>query len=351
MHTRKRIQPRIAARLVCLLPILMTEMSVRADVVQLKTQETRVWAMKKDMELVMLTDDGSIEIMSHDQDSIRIEITRRVRARHEKEAKQILDDISIDVRESRNRLIMRERHTEGNQLHLLDLLNPNKWKKLSQTHVRVDYRVTLPFRSRLRIKHDEGDVHAENLSGTIFISIDEGDCRLKNIRFQNCRVEIDEGNILLNDMTGEPDSYMRLSCDEGRVSMDHITGSEAMIKLDEGHIRMKQVRVHRLTCLCDEGHISAGLISNPQGKYEFSTSEGDIEIRLINERSIRVALFAEEGRINSNRDLEIRRSDESEQVRMQIGESADTYLKAFTEEGDIRFYQNSVESDFRDRSH
>jgi hypothetical protein len=207
----------------------------------------------------------------------------------------------------------------------------------------VDYRVMIPAGLRFRLKHDEGDVSAENLSGSFYISIDEGDCRLKHINYQNCRVEVDEGKIRISHSRGDENSELRLYCDEGSVRLDSINGHQAKIEADEGRIHMERIRMDRLECFIEEGRIFTELILMPHARYEFNNEEGDIEIRLLNEAPIRIALFAEEGRIDSNLDLKIRRSDESEQARFERGKSADSYLKAFAEEGDIQLLQNVIE--------
>ncbi|MBN2105685.1 DUF4097 family beta strand repeat protein [bacterium] len=335
-------------RFIRLIVILFTCMFVcysgYSKPIKVQTNETLLFQMEANGELVMITDEGYIEIHSHHQDSVKIEITKTAWAKTERRANWILKNLTVDVRRKGRRLIVREQYEGNDDFDIFDLFDPDKWHAGIRTDKNVHYRVTVPAGLRLRIKHDEGDVSAENLEASFSILIDEGDCQLNNIYSKDCRVEVDEGDILLRHFFGKKYSEIQLYCDEGTVKLDSITGHKAIVAVDEGRIIMEQIRLDMIECMIDEGYIFSELIPAHHGKYDFMTSEGDIEIRFLKKVPVRIAIHAEEGRINSNLDLKIRRSDEGEQVRMELGQSAGALLKVFTEEGDIQFYQNNDES-------
>ncbi|MFC1569206.1 DUF4097 family beta strand repeat-containing protein [bacterium] len=307
---------------------------------EIQKQEIWIDTIEPGTELIMVTDEGNIDINSWDLDSIRIEITKHGWGRTERKANQVLDNIYIDIQDNEHRLIVRERYTGKDDFNVLDLLEPKNWQGISGGHKRVDYKIIMPCKMNYKLKHDEGDVSIENLKGSFSISMNEGRCQLKNISYNDCRIEIDEGEIVLNRLIGENNSELHLYCDEGWIQGDSLTGDQAIFEVDDGHVRLEDIKYNILDCLVDEGNILAALHLVPQGRYDLSSSEGDIKIQLLNDVPIRVMLYSEGGRIDTNLDLKIRRSNESEKVRDILGKSAETFLKVLAEEGDIQLYQN-----------
>jgi len=310
--------------------------------IQVEGHETKCYQVEPNSELLMITDTGNIEIQSCHQDSVKIEIIKTAYAKTERKANWILENIAVDVRRKGHRLILRERYEGKEDFSIFDLFDPEKWHSGVRTNKNVDYRVSIPAGMRFRIKHDEGDVSAENLEASFSILIEEGDCRLSNIYSKHCQVEVEEGDIILNHFIGQKYGELKLFCDEGAVRLDSIAGNQASILVDEGTIILKQIQLNMLECRIDEGQIYTELKPKNHDKYDLSATEGDIEIRLLNEIPIWISLYADEGRINSNLDLEVRRSDESERARVQLGVSANVYLKTFTQEGDILFFKTEL---------
>ena len=300
---------------------------------EIQKTETRVYAVSAGTEFVMLTDDGDIRLHTWDKDSIRIEIVKHARGRTERKAKLMLEKISIDVRSSEKRLVLQEHYQDKDDFSILDLFEPANWHERK----RIDYKVIVPQGLICKIKHDDGDILAENIRGSVHISLDEGEVQLSNLVFNTCRVEIDEGKLLLKRMTGEKNSEMQLYCDEGVIHLDSVSVDQVNIEVDEGRVRMKNADIDRFECLIDEGHIHAEIYPDVHGRYILSCSEGDIAVTLLNQVPMRVAIYCEDGRITSNLGLKIRRSEESEQVRGSLGEPADAYFKLYTDEGDIQF--------------
>jgi len=148
---------------------------------------------------------------------------------------------------------------------------------------------------------------------------------------------VDEADVLIENAAHSEKGYCRIDMDEGDIRFDNVEMKSIEVQCDEGDIFGDQIMANEFRILSDEGHIDVAFDPQTDGRYAFNTDEGDIELTLPRSSSVQVKLWTDEGRIQTNTDLIVRRFDDGEQVEGEIGQAGGAMLKASTDEGDIRF--------------
>lgn len=303
--------------------------------------EEKHYPMPSGGRIVLTADDGDIEISSWEREEVYLKITKRTWGENSREADQILENMEIEIREEKDGLVIREmdtRETE-NQFHLLDLFDPNFWRDRGRSGGVVDFELTVPEHIHLRLRCDEGNVNVSRIQGEIYIEVDEGDVDLKDIVTPQMIVGVDEGDVDVRKIESQDRGMINIETDEGSILIEEGQIGEADIGADEGDIIFRNVVVERFWFGTDEGDIEVDFHPMKNGKYRLEADEGDVEISLRDDADLQVVLQTNEGWIDSDFDLDVRRRDEAERAEGTIGQGEGT-LRVYTEEGDIRLLKN-----------
>ena len=300
--------------------------------------ETKSIPFDQDGVLTLSADDGEVEIEAWDQASIQLDIIYRAWGSTQAKAETRLDELRVEVIESRNRVVIKETSYEkSDNFGLFDILDSDFWKEKRWSNGQIDFNVKVPEQIKIKLSHDSGPLSISGTKGPVHISADEGRLTLSDLRTDEIHVEVDEADVLIENAAHSEKGYCRIDMDEGDIRFDNVEMKSIEVQCDEGDIFGDQIMANEFRILSDEGHIDVAFDPQTDGRYAFNTDEGDIELTLPRSSSVQVKLWTDEGRIQTNTDLIVRRFDDGEQVEGEIGQAGGAMLKASTDEGDIRF--------------
>lgn len=299
--------------------------------------ESRSFAFAGGGELTILSEDGEMDIQSWDRDSLRVETTRRAWGSTWRKAEAVLKTLHVQFIESSDRIEIRERNENTSRsIGLFDILDGDFWREKGWRDARIDYVIRVPEQIRIKLRHDTGPVSIQGTEGDVRVSADEGEVRLSRIRSDDIMVETDEADVRLEDVAQQHSGLCRIALDEGDIRCTNIEMHALDIECDEGDVFAADADVLECRVTADEGRIRFSFDPREAGRYAFSTDEGFIDLILPQSAQVRMHFWTEEGRIQTNADLPVRRFDEGEQLEADLGDHPSARLKASTDEGDIR---------------
>ena len=318
-------------------PFLLLSSSSYADR-EVKETEEQTFEMEPGGVIKISVDEGFVNIRSWDRSEVEIRMTKYARGKNKREAQRLLKDIEVEIEQTGNRLIIREREFEDESYSLFDLFDPDTWNRMCGRSTWVDFDVSVPREIDLDVISDEGDVAISNVEGEIEVDSDEGDIEMEGIRSDRVTLLADEGDMLLEHIrarSSSSSSRLVIDTDEGDMELVDVEMDRVEIESDEGDVMAEMLRCEHLDFYSDEGNIDADLIMLPDGDYRCQTDEGDIVLFLPDDASFSITARSDEGEIRSDFPLRVREVADGERVDDVVGEGgAHVYL--FVDEGIIR---------------
>ena len=297
------------------------------------SKETRTFELNQGGDVIIICDDGFIHVKTWNRDEVKMVMTKGARAHSKSMAMEKLERIELDIEHSSKRLYVREvQIKDDNQFSFWDLFDPDQWSRLNNS-TWIDFELTVPVQSNLRLETDEGDIEVGRLKGNIEIETDEGDVELSAIAFDDMIVTLDEGDLFCSDLTAA-EGRVNIETDEGRVRIEDAVLDKLRLECDEGDVSIKKLRARVIDVDSDEGDLEFDMEMMSNGRYGFSSDEGDVEILIPARSSAELTLETDDGRIRTDFGLSIDRGDDGERVRETIGRG-EARLEVYTDDGNI----------------
>ncbi len=313
--------------------LLMPAAVFSSDVKDIKKVEEKTFKLKKGAAIVIEADNGYVKVEGWDGNEVYLKIIKRAWGNNRRRNEEYFEEIEVDIRKTDNKLIIRDMTNREKNNHLFDLLNSDRWRRRTS----VDFELKIPKDMVLEILCDEGDVTISDASCKMYIEVDEGDVELKNVYTQHLDVEVDEGDFICKGLNKEgktKDSRISVRADEGTVEFLNVTAEELEVQCDEGDIILENGSFTVVDIDTDEGDIEFECPIPESGDFRFYTDEGDIYIYVNRSPSVRIELTADDGKIDSDFDLDFDDRDDGEKAYGKI-ESGSAKLYARTSEGKI----------------
>lgn len=268
---------------------------------------------------------GDITVTGGSGDEIRIEAIKRARSRSGEDAKQLLDELRIDVIETGTRVEVRTQY-------------PRNRRNYSGS---VDYTITMPsggsatLRSvsgNVRVTNVKGELRAESVSGDMVTS---GATRLSLVKTVSGDIEVTDaaadGEVTVSTVSGDLTARglkaraVDLSSVSGDVILTSVTTDRAIVKTVSGGVEY-----------------SGPLTRN--GRYEMTAHSGTIRLMVSETSGFEVEATTFNGDVRSDFPLTLRfgtddqdggrRGRSNRSIRGSFGDaSAIVHLKSFS--GDI----------------
>lgn len=294
--------------------------------------EQKSFEMKPGGSIIVISDEGNISVNSWESNEVKLVMKKRAWARSKSEAKELLKKLEIEIEHTANLSIRQVKFYDERHFSFWDIFDPDNWGKHNWS-VTVDFELTVPRQSDLRLETDEGDVDVTDILGDLEIAVDEGNVELKDIEYNHINVKIDEGDFDCYNLMGDG-GRINLETDEGTIRLEKGKVTKLLADCDEGDIYLKDIELGNCELNTDEGDIEARMSLQPQGKYRLSTDEGNVRIYLSKNINLDVKLETAEGDIDTDFDLTITELDDGERARGTIGDGS-AQLEVYTDEGDI----------------
>ncbi len=317
----------IAICLFCLSAALYSE--------EINKEEVKTFALNPGGSVILKADEGDVVVNTWSKPEIRIRMIKRAWGRSKREAARNMEKIRVDISPFKNRIIIQEKKWEG-ESSFLSIFRV-RYNRYGQ---RVDFELTVPKKTNLKIECDEGDVRISNVEGKIKVETDEGDLNLDEIVSDLIQLQADEGSVNCSKIESRGKGYLKADVDEGNFNLDDSKVHEIDVNCDEGRIFIEETITDRFRLYCDEGSITVSFIPSDEGDYEIGADEGNISIRIPEECNLKLVLRSEEGKIINDFGLSKSKMDDGELLRGVIGRSS-ALLRARTDEGDIRVMKNN----------
>ena len=300
---------------------------------EIEKVEEKNFSLKPGSLISIAADEGDIMVSSWDKDNVFLKMTKRAWGRSRKEAEHFLENITVKIYQSDDKLTIKEVERDQRDFRFSDLFDHDFWES-GGYGTSVDFELKVPENINVKLGCDEGDVEVTEIKGEINIEVDEGDITVSNVISEDIQIYVDEGDIYLTEIENSEKGFLNIETDEGDIVIRGGNLGEVDIDSDEGDILINTNTLVRSWISTDEGDIELWFLPLENGDYRLETDEGDIEITLPEDSDIDVRLQTSEGRIDTEFSLEVYDRDEGESVDGVIGKNL-SYLKAYTDEGHI----------------
>jgi DUF4097 and DUF4098 domain-containing protein YvlB len=226
---------------------------------------------------------GEINIESHPENKIIIDVLKVVEADNSEKGKRIADKIEVIIENYDSEVEIRTKYSP--------LKSRSFWEKVwdfdEKSSGYVDYHIVVPEKIKLDVSSASGDVKISNASGPVEVSSTSGDVWMKKIRGDlnlettsgDVEISMVEGNVVVSGTSSDLKMFdvkgnLDLSSTSGNCSAEGVVGS-IQINNTSGDISLKEMG----------GNIEATTVSGDmiidqiEGGLHLETTSGDIEVK------------------------------------------------------------------------
>ena len=279
-------------------------------------------------------DEGFIKVKSWDKPEVHLTWTKRIWGKNKKQAEEIMELVEVRINQTGNRLHIKVvEPREMRNFSFWDLFDPDTWGSHDRRSPVVDFELTVPREVNLSLSNDEGNVTVSSIKGDVDIDVDEGEIKIRDIEFGEINLYADEGNISATNLKNI-DGAISIEVDEGDVLLEDVITNKLRMECDEGDATFRNFTCGSCNITTDEGDIELNIILEQENRYQVYTDEGNVYFYLPDNPDVRFDLETEDGRIRTDFDLKIKKRDDWQQCRDEIGNGS-SLIKAYTDEGVI----------------
>jgi Ni/Co efflux regulator RcnB len=219
---------------------------------------------------------------------ITVEIIETARGRDDADAKEMLQLVEVEVVERNNRVEVRTRYPQGDEMRRNNRRNVNVW---------VTYNVTAPAGSRVRAtsisgsimaRDIRGEVSAESVSGTVRI-INGG--RVASAKSISGNVEVTESEI---------DGSLNASTASGTVVLRKVKARQVEAGSISGDVVLEDVDAQQVEGQTVSGSVKFGGALARGGRYEFTSHSGSVNVALAGNAGFEIEATSFSGSIRSD---------------------------------------------------
>jgi Putative adhesin len=273
--------------------------SQRQDFREQTERTTRTFRGSQELQLANVS--GDIMITRGGGNEIAVEIIKTARGRDDADARELLQLVEVDIAERNNRVEVRTRYPQGDEMRRNNRRNFN---------VSVAYNVTAPAGARVRAtsisgaitaKDIRGDVSAESVSGTVRI-INGG--RVASAKSISGDVEVTESEI---------DGSLNASTASGSVVLRKVKARQVEVGSISGDVVIEDVDAAQVEGQTVSGSVRFGGALARGGRYELTSHSGTLTVGLAADAGFEVEATSFSGSIRS--DFSFGNSGDSERGR------------------------------------
>jgi DUF4097 and DUF4098 domain-containing protein YvlB len=261
-------------------------------------RQTRTLKLGPSGQLDLTNISGDVTITAGGRDETTIEIVKRGRGPTDEEARRQLGLVEAEIIERAGRAEVRVRYTEGERRY----------------NASVDYNVTTPAGTRVRIRSVSGDVRVTGVKGEVDLETVSGDVTLDGIG-QLTHAKTVSGDLEISGV--DVDGTLDASSVSGDLTARRIKARRVELGTVSGTVDVSDVTCDSATARTMSGDVRfAGSLAK-SGRYEFTSHSGDVQLSLGGDVGFEIEASTFSGSINSDLPLTVggrsgqRRSDRS----------------------------------------
>lgn len=210
------------------------------------------------------TQGGDITVKTADITEVRITAKQVIRASTEKEADEILQDLTLTLEQNGNDILAEAKFEKGR----------SGWHFGNWPPVNVSFEVTVPRHFNLNLNTSGGDITAGSVTGNVRARTSGG-----SMKFDRVDGEIDAhtsgGDIVLKEGTARA----KLGTSGGNIEIDR-AGGPTEVSTSGGDIAINSV-TQLISATTSGGNVRATLTEPLKQDAVLSTSGGDVRVRIV----------------------------------------------------------------------
>jgi hypothetical protein len=264
---------------------------------------------------------GDIVVTGGSGDEVRIEAVKRARSR-DGDAKQLLDELRIEVIETANRVEVR-----------------TQYPRRRNYSGSVDYTIAMPSGASATLHSVSGDVRVTNVKGELRAESVSGDMMTSGAT-QLSLVKTVSGDIDVTDAAAAGE--VTVSTVSGTLTARGLKARSVDLNSVSGDVIVTNVATERATVKSVSGNVEYNGALARNGRYEMTTHSGDVRLAVTDATGFELEATTFSGDVRSDFPLTLRggpggdegRGRRSQSIRGSYGDaSALVDLKSFS--GDI----------------
>ncbi|HEY5219916.1 MAG TPA: DUF4097 family beta strand repeat-containing protein [Gemmatimonadaceae bacterium] len=154
--------------------------------------------------------------------------------------------------------------------------------------------ITVPVGTRISAQSREGTVNIQGTKGAVSVRTQNGD-----VKVQDAAGHIDFGTLSGDITASELNGDVNASSVSGDVVLSSVTGNVSATTVS-GNVRLENVTSHSITAQSTSSDVSFQGIIAPDGRYEFTTHSGDVELAIPPAASAQLTVSTWNGSIDSD---------------------------------------------------
>jgi hypothetical protein len=227
---------------------------------------------------------GRITVTGSGDRDIRVVATKRVREQDEAEAARALAALDLDVMHSGSRVEIRTSNQRGRR------------------RAFIDYDVTVPVATRVRLHTISGDIKATNLKGPLNVQSVSGAIAVDGVSGVG-EIKSVSGDLTLGSIGSDGD--LSIGSVSGEVIVRSIKGRGLDLQTVSGDIQLASVTCERASIRSVSGEIDYTGPLARGGRYEFKLHSGNIRLSPTNQMGFELRATSFSGEIQSDLPLTI----------------------------------------------
>ncbi len=299
---------------------------------EIHEEEVQTVPLRSGARFTIRMGDGAVRLSTWNKDEAEIHILRRVWASNRRRAQERMEELEVEVRRHGDdvQVVVYDRG-ERREVSFWDLFNPETWQ--SDRGAEVEFDVRVPEGVRIWIEADDADIQITGKQARLSISVDDGDVELQKVASDYVRIETDDGDVDLYDVS-VPEGRIAIVTDDGRVRLEDCEARDVDAETDDADVVLLGCIFERFDARTAGGDVELEPVLKRTERIRADTEEGDVIVVLPEDADADLDLETASGRIRSDFDVRIDRTDEGERVRDRIG-GGDVRIVVTTEDGDI----------------
>ena len=253
--------------------------------------------------LTMNVDRGDIHVTGSDQNTVEVQVDRKVTRAGDSEAARILKEERLVLKQSGNEISIAAH--EPPSFH-----NHSFWGWLSGPNLNVRYEITVPRKFDVRLETSGGNIKVASLQG-------------------NADVKTEGGGLDFNDIGGSVNGQT-----EGGGIRAVSCKNELLIQTQGGGITIERFTGSRVRATTEGGSISAEFAAAPKADCELRTEGGSVTARLPHGAAVTLDAHTEGGSVRTDLPVQVEGQFHNSTLKGTIN-GGGPLLKLETEGGNI----------------
>lgn len=232
--------------------------------------------------LSMDVNKSSIEIDTHNENTVKVMVVLSVNTNNDKKAKSVFKTFESDMTQNENNVTI-ESEFRGSS----GVFSWLKGKKM-----KVNYYVAVPANYNLDLKTTTGKIKVSDVNGKIKTRTSKGDMEFIRVK-HSTTVHTAGGDVALKGCFGNA----RVNTSDGDIHISRVEG-DIGINSSVGDIDITEI-MGPVDAITSGGSIKALVSRQPKNNCKFTTNSGSMTIKMANDIDININAKTSEGKIKT----------------------------------------------------